>query len=47
MNLFETERLEMMRKRHAYFSAVAEEGTSHIDVITGKPTDQNESILMR
>ncbi len=37
----------MMRKRHAYFSAVAEEGTNHIDVTTGKTTDQNESTLIR
>lgn len=28
MNLFEIDRLEMMGKRHAYFSAVAEKYTS-------------------
>ena len=33
MNLFEIDRLEMMRKRQAYFSAVAEEYTSFADFI--------------
>lgn len=33
MNLFEIDRLEMMRKRQAYFSAVAEEYTSFPDFI--------------
>lgn len=33
MNLSETDRLEMMRKRHAYFSAVAEEYHSFADFI--------------
>ena len=33
MNLFEIDRLEMMRKRQAYFSAVAEEYTSFADYI--------------
>lgn len=28
MNLLEIDRLEMMRKRHSYFSAIAEEYTS-------------------
>lgn len=33
MDYFEIARLEMMRKRHAYFSAVAEEYTSFADFI--------------
>ena len=33
MNLFEEDRLEMMRKRQAYFSAIAEEYTSFADFI--------------
>lgn len=33
MNLFKIDRLEMMRKRQAYFSAVAEEYTSFADFI--------------
>ena len=33
MNLLEIDRLEMMRKRQAYFSAVAEEYTSFADFI--------------
>ena len=33
MNLFEIDHLEMMRKRQAYFSAVAEEYTSFADFI--------------